>query len=238
VSPEDAARAVVQAAWDAVAELARETAAEIGWHTSECTVYAYGGNGPLFVTAVADRIGARNARFFRFGSVYSAYGSAISDVVHVYESGVSGRDHLAVVERHLADEAQRDLRGEGFNPAGATYEWELRSATGVVRAVATPPTDLAEELDGEPTFTRLTARYPLPRLNQPDATANGSAGPSGTRNSSYGANGLLPTYDEAAVVGTSIDGPLLVDGGSYTWLTTTGWTLTTDARGDASLTRK
>jgi acetophenone carboxylase len=238
VPPEDAAQAVVEAAWDAVAELARETAAEIGWHTSECTVYAYGGNGPLFVTAVADRIGARNARFFRFGSVYSAYGSAISDVVHVYESGVSGRDHLGVAERNLLDEAHRDLRGEGFDPAGATFEWELRSATGVVRAVGTPPSDLAEELNGEPTFTRLTARFPLPRLDQPQSAATGSAHPTGSRASGYGLDGLLPTYDEAAVVGTSLDGPLLVDGGSYTWLTTTGWTLTTDARGDASLTRK
>ena len=32
----------------------------------------------------------RSARLFRLGSVYSAYGSAISDVVHVYESGVTG----------------------------------------------------------------------------------------------------------------------------------------------------
>jgi hypothetical protein len=95
-----------------------------------------------------------------------------------------------------------------------------------------------DELEGEPTFARLTARYPLPRLEQPAAGSAGSARPSGVRASSHGVNGSLPTYDEADVVGTSLDGPLLVDGGSYTWLTTAGWTLTTDARGNASLTRK
>jgi acetophenone carboxylase len=238
LSPENAARAVVEAAWDAVAELARETAAEIGWHTEECTVYAYGGNGPLFVTAVADRIGARSARFFRFGSVFSAYGSAISDVVHVYESALAGGDHLARVGGDLLAEAQRDLRGEGFDPAAARYEWELRGPGGSVRATGTVPGRIVDELEGEPSFARLTARYPLPRLEQPAAGSAGSARPSGVRASSYGVNGSLPTYDEADVVGTSLDGPLLVDGGSYTWLTTAGWTLTTDARGNASLTRK
>jgi N-methylhydantoinase A/oxoprolinase/acetone carboxylase beta subunit len=237
LSPEDAARAVVEAAWDAVAALARETAAEIGWLTDECTVYAYGGNGPLFVTAVADRIGARTARFFRFGSVFSAYGSAISDVVHVYESALADGDHLARVGGDLFAEAQRDLRGEGFDPAAASYEWELRSARGSVRATGTVPTRIADELEGPPTFARLTARHPLPRL-EPAAGSAGSARPSGARASSYGVDGSLPTYDEPDVVGTSLDGPLLVDGGSYTWLTTAGWTLTTDARGDASLTRR
>jgi N-methylhydantoinase A/oxoprolinase/acetone carboxylase beta subunit len=63
--PEAAARAVVEAAWDVVAGLAREAAQEAGWDAADCTVYAYGGNGPLFVTAVADRLGAHDARFFQ-----------------------------------------------------------------------------------------------------------------------------------------------------------------------------
>lgn len=238
MSAEDAARAVVEAAWDAVARLARETAAEIGWHPSECTVYAYGGNGPLFVSAVADRIGARTGRFFRFGNVYSAYGSAISDVVHVYESAVNGQDHLARIGHKLVDEARRDLRGEGFDPDGATYEWEVRCARMSARTLGQSPMPLLDELSGAPTLARLTVRHPLPRLEQPAAEAAGTATPSGSRPSSYGVDGLLPTYGETAVPGTSLDGPLLVDGDSWTWLTTAGWTLTTDARGDASLTRK
>ena len=69
VDTEQAARAVVEAAWDAVAQLARETAEEAGWDPAEVTVYGFGGNGPLFVTAVADRLGAPSARLFRLGSV-------------------------------------------------------------------------------------------------------------------------------------------------------------------------
>jgi hypothetical protein len=139
---------------------------------------------------------------------------------------------------NLVAEARRDLRGEGFDPDRAVLELELRSVNDVVRATGSDPGDLIGELDGEVSFARLTARYPLPRLEAPSPSASGAAQPSGSRISGYGDDGTLPSFTEAAVVGTSIDGPLLVDGGSYTWLVTSGWTLHTDAHGDASLTRK
>ena len=231
VSTEAAAQAVVDAAWDAAALLARETAEEVGWDPTECTVYAYGGNGPLFVTAVADRLGTKNARLFRYGNVYSAYGSAISDVVHLYESAVLGADHLSSAGASLTGQATRDLAGEGFDPDKATYEWELRSAGGTARAEASDPSSLVATLEGDPTLVRLTARYPLPSLEQPADDKVGSGSPLGEREG-------LAIYDEGGVVGTTLTGPLLVDGGTYTWLVADGWELTTDARGDASLTRK
>ncbi len=231
LSTEDAATAVVEAAWDAVAALARETAEEIGWNPAEVTVYAYGGNGPLFVTAVADRLGARNARFFRHGNVYSAFGSAISDVVHVYESAVANPDHLVAVGANLSGEAERDLRGEGFAPDRAVLEWEVRSASDATRGEGADPVALAARLDGQATLVRLTARYPLPSLQQPETSGSGTGTATGERNG-------IPAYREADIVGHPLDGPLLVDGGAYTWLVTAGWSLNTDARGDASLNRK
>ena len=73
----------------------------------------------LFATAVAERLGAGTVRLFGFGNVLSAYGSAISDVVHVYESALDRRRRLAGAGGEAADEARRDLRGEGFDPDGA-----------------------------------------------------------------------------------------------------------------------
>lgn len=238
VSADEAAHAVVEAAWDTVATLARETAEEVGWDPAECVVYAYGGNGPLFVTAVAERLGATQARFFRFGSVYSAYGSAISDVVHVYESALTGRDHLDPAGEQLAGQAERDLRGEGFDPGRASLEWEIRSADGSARGESAQPSGVVGTLSGAPTLVRLTARYPLPSLEQPTAEASGSAATTGSRPSTYGPDGQLATYDATDLVGSEIDGPLLADGGSYTWLVTDGWSLATNTHGDASLTRK
>jgi N-methylhydantoinase A/oxoprolinase/acetone carboxylase beta subunit len=236
VDAEQAARAVVEAAWDAVTLLARETAEEAGWDPAEVTVYGYGGNGPLFVTAVADRLGARAARLFRLGSVYSAYGSSISDVVHVYESAVHGGGVQPITDR-LTGEALRDLRGEGFDARYATLEWEIRSATGSVRGEGEEPGGVVATLEGAPTLVRLTARYPLPRLDEPELDGRGSATSTGARASSFGTAGELPTYDADDLTGTELRGPLLADGGSYTWLVTDGWSLSTDARGNASLGR-
>lgn len=237
VDADTAARAVVEAAWDAVAQLARETAEEAGWDPAEVTVYGYGGNGPLFVTAVADRLGARQARLFRLGSVYSAYGSAISDVVHVYESAVAGTALHPVADR-LTGEALRDLRGEGFDARYATWEWELRSGGDSVRGEGEHPGGLVATLEGVPTLVRLTARYPLPRLEEPELGDAGSATPTGSRSSSFGPGRELPTYDADDLTGTDVRGPLLVDGGSYTWLVTDGWSLSTDARGNAALRKE
>ena len=100
------------------------------------------------------------------------------------------------------------------------------------------PTGLVATLEGDPTLLRLTARYPLPRLQQPGLDKAGCATPVGSRPSGYGSDGQLPTYEAAGLVDSELAGPLLVDGGSYTWLVTEGWSLTTDARGDARLTQK
>jgi N-methylhydantoinase A/oxoprolinase/acetone carboxylase beta subunit len=231
-----AAHAVIEAAWDAAAALARHAADEAGWDPADCTIYGYGGNGPLFATAVAERLGATRARFFRLGNVYSAYGSAISDVVHVYESALSDHGPLAGVAGRLTDEARRDLRGEGFDPDAATYAWEVRSDAAMHRDTGTDPEVLADALDGDPTLVRLTASYPLPSLDPPQLQPSGAVEPTGTRASSFGPGGKLPTHDATAIVGSELDGPLLVDGGSYTWLVTDGWALATDDRGDARLT--
>ncbi len=237
VDADGAARAVVEAAWDVVARLARDTAEEAGWDPAEVTVYGYGGNGPLFATAVADRLGARTARLFRLGSVYSAYGSAISDVVHVYESAVAGGGVGAISDR-LAGEARRDLRGEGFDSRYATLEWEVRSASGSVRGEGEEPGGVVATLEGPPTLVRLTARHPLPRLAEPELDRSGTATRTGSRPSPFGAGGELPTYDADDLTDTELTGPLLADGGSYTWLVTDGWTLSTDTRGNAALTRE
>lgn len=235
---DQAARAVVEAAWDAVATLARETAAEAGWDPAEATIYAYGGNGPLFVTAVADRLGAQRARFFRYGNVYSAFGSAMCDVVHVYESALVDGVSADEVYDTLAAEAERDLRGEGFDPNEARLSWELRHGKAAARRTAERPGDLAAELGGAATLVRLNANYPLPRLQQPTLQPSAAPVERPRRTSGFGRNGQLPVYTGDEFVDFSATGPLLVDGGSYTWLVTDDWALTCDDHGDALLTRK
>ena len=228
VSAREAAQRIVESAYDMCADLARETAAEMGWDPSSAVVYAFGGNGPLFATGVAERIGAKTVRLFGFGNVLSAYGSAISDVVHVYESAVNSNDAARAAAVKLADEAHRDLRGEGFDPDAAALHWEVRGADGS-RAAADGPIDGAlADLDAR--LVRLTARFGLPSLDKVDAR-----GEHGGRE--MGERGGIETHDWSAVAGKTVTGPALVDGGSFTWLLGRGWSMGVDAHGDAVATK-
>jgi acetophenone carboxylase len=208
------------------AQLARDTAAEMGWDPADTAVYALGGNGPLVATGVAERLGARTVRLFGFGNVLSAYGSAISDVVHVYESAVTGGDEARAAADRLRDEARRDLRGEGFDADGARLTWEVRDADGT-RHTADGDDDGA--LLGSPRLIRLTARSVLPSL----ARTAPAAGPTPTTDD----RGGVPVHAWSATAGQRLDGPVLVDGGAFTWFAGPGWSLQVDEHGDATATR-
>jgi N-methylhydantoinase A/oxoprolinase/acetone carboxylase beta subunit len=205
----DAAGRIADAAFDQVAKLAADTAAEIGWDPADATLYAFGGNGPLFATAVAERLGIRTVRLFGLAHVLSAYGSAISDVVHVYESAVVGNETEQAITERLRAEAERDLRGEGFDPDSADYRVETRDAE-------------------HGALVRLTASVELPRVQAPDLPGTGTATPSGER-------GGRATYDWASLAGARIEGPSLVDGGSFTWWIGPGWSASIDTHGDAAV---
>lgn len=238
VSVEEAARAVMDAAFDAVSDLVRETAAEEGWDPSEAAIYAFGGNGPLFATGVADRLGSRSVKLFRFGNVLSAYGSAISDVVHVYESAVPVSDPVNAARQaaeRMREEATRDLTGEGFDAAQAVFEWEVRGTSG---ERTTAIGDIEAALTGTPSLVKLRASCPLPSVDYAVNTASdGHLRPSVTRPSVLDSSGSLKAFDYRDVAGTMLEGPSLVDGGSFTWFIGQGWSATVDERGDAALSK-
>ncbi len=89
-------------------------------------LFAYGGGGPNHVSAVADLVGIDTAYCFPMSPVFSAYGSSRMDVCHMYETAVftgSSIDVDSVVDGMLA-EAERDMLGEGFDPASVSHTLE------------------------------------------------------------------------------------------------------------------
>ncbi|MGH9010372.1 MAG: hydantoinase/oxoprolinase family protein, partial [Acidimicrobiia bacterium] len=82
-SVDDAARLVADTAVGIVADLVAGTLEKAGLDAASVTLFAYGGNGALFAAPVADRLGIPEARVFGLGPVLSAFGSSVSDVVHV-----------------------------------------------------------------------------------------------------------------------------------------------------------
>lgn len=239
-----AARAVRNRAVEMMAGLARDTLRETGHEGDrDFVMFAYGGNGPLFATDVAEQLGLREVRLFALGTIFSAYGSAIADVLHVYERALVGADaqaELTAAATALAAQAARDLKGEGFDPAGARLEWELDGA-GTERASATgePATVVAGMLAGvtRPALLRLTARFPIAKQPLPERAAGTATAARSTRASPLAPNGELPVYAHADLIGREVSGPLVVDGGTFTWYVGPHWRLLVDRRGDARATR-
>lgn len=244
VSVDAAAERVCARAFDLLADLVRETVGEIGWDPRQSVLLAYGGNGPLFATAVAERLGVPEVRLFGLGHIFSAYGSARSDVVHVYERALldgGAGEALAQAAAGLLLQARRDLRGEGFDPERAGYTFELSGKDGKARSLATTDTAaLARQAAGAAyDLCRLTARFTVGRFSpapaSPATTAAAARGPG--RASSLGGIKELPVFAWQRLRGVSLRGPAAVDGGTFTWLLGDGWSLDVDLRGDATARR-
>ncbi len=241
-SPAEAAADIYGRAVAMMADLARETLGVAdNLEQSPPVLFAYGGNGPLFATAIADILEIAEVRFFALGTVFSAYGSAIADVLHVYERALVTPHKQAEIESGgigLRVQAQRDLRGEGFPPDEANYLWETEDGTGRRRTVqgALDTAELAADFDAQ--LLRLTARYSISKQNIPAQTAaTGALSHANARPSVLGKNGHLPVYDHAALIGRTLVGPLVVDGGTFTWYVGSGWQIAVDLWGDAALHR-
>lgn len=237
VSVEEAARQIERRAALMIAELGREAIDEAGWGKSPVeSLYAYGGNGPLFITEVARELGVSEVRLFALGSILSAYGSAISDVLHVYERALIGADRAseaAAAARTLEEQARRDLRGEGFDPDRATYAWEVTAEDGGRTSADGPAKDAVGALGiGKgAVLLRLSASIPaLPsggEFELPDRGASAGEPKATTR-------GGRAVYEHAALRGKTVEGPCVVDGGNFTWNIASGWSLSVDGRGDAT----
>ncbi len=171
MSVEVAALSIRDEAVAMMAELLRATLAEAKLDAKATSLFSFGGNGPMFAAFVADKLGMPVAYAFNLGPVFSAFGSAISDVVHVYERGASGTWNAADHEPLLAglqSQAARDLAGEGFDVAKASFGWELEFGASE-DAVTTVRADAAHDT-GDALFAALgtaiqaadtAARHPL-----------------------------------------------------------------------------
>jgi N-methylhydantoinase A/oxoprolinase/acetone carboxylase beta subunit len=137
VPVERAAGMIAECAFDVVAGLIKSTVQEAGQDPAGVTLFAYGGNGPLVAAPVAERLGIPRAYVFSLGPAFGALGSAISDVVHVYERSLmaelrpsAATDQLQAALEAMRSQAHRDLKGEGFDSSEATLRLEVELSDG------------------------------------------------------------------------------------------------------------
>lgn len=256
---EAAAMRVRDKAVEIMANLVKSTLQEAGFDPKQTVLYAYGGNGPLFAALVAERLQMPAAYVFALSPVFSAFGSAISDVVHAYEEGVgadladaSEAERVVGAIHRLFDAAARDLESEGFSPAGASYELkiEVADASLAVKAIDLPGVTKESAVeavarlraDAGPVvvqLVQLTARYRVgayePKKDVP--TVGSLAAPSAERPMCFNGvavPGAVHRWEELAP-GNVVIGPGVVAAENLTCLVPPEWELVVDEYGNGLL---
>lgn len=245
VSVEEAARLVADTAVGIVADLVSSTLAKGGLDPADVTLFAFGGNGSLFAAPVAERLGITTARVFGLGPVLAAFGSSVSDVVHVYERSIvaAAGDDVGRTAEDLIATARRDLEAEGFDASAATLDVELDLASNgaSARTVRGDSVDgaLAQAKDGHVDVVRVRARFAVGAyepVGQPPGDSDPPT-PLANRALDVGSEKTeAPVYDWDALAGRGeIAGPALVVGETMTCLVPPGWSLTVDEFANGTL---
>ena len=236
VSVVTAAQKVFECAVGKMAGLITDTLAEVAWdNNDDAVLFAFGGNGPMFATYLADSLGIEEVRVFALGNIFSAYGSASADVLHVYERALAdGNKSLEASGLQLFQQARRDLSGEGFDPDQADYTWQIDTADGTSGSAEGDVDRMLEALGRreDAQLLRLEARFELPRIKISDREKTSAPEHVEKRASVLGTDGEITVFLHDEVYGHRVQGPCIVDGGSFTWLIGNGWQLDVDLRGD------
>src|SRR5262249_16899247 len=131
-----------------VADVINEARAELQRDFSGHTLFAYGGNGGLFGCGVAERANINSVYLLNLGPVFSAFGSSVSDISHVYERALylasldeAGLGHIHAALDDMKAEGEKDLLGEGLRPSEATHSVELEVARDGAGSLSVATTD-------------------------------------------------------------------------------------------------
>ena len=267
ISAEEACRRIIGMACSGVADLIASAGAELGRDLAGHTLFAYGGNGGLFACGVAEKAGLNEVYFFSLGPVFSAFGSSVSDISHVYErrprstsilEGAAGE--LNRILKDIKAESLRDLLGEGIKPEGIEYSMELEVSSsgkaamaiaipeaalgdaGSLAAICEGRTGMAVERCGIE-LLRVQIRKAMPKPALAERALQGTDSThaiKGTRKVAWGSS-----KDEAQLYhwellqpGNRVDGCAVLEGASSTYFVPEGWTLVVDRFGNAKLNRR
>ncbi len=266
LSVEEACRAIIGLAFESVANLISHAGADLGQEFAGHTLFAYGGNGGLFACGVAEKAGLKDVYFFSLGPVFSAFGSSVSDISHIYERAlqITSISDLSVSElnhvlQDIKAESLRDLLGEGIKPDRIAYSMELeitcRGQSTIT--VACPEASFlnAESLrafceakagvGAEPLaieLIRVQIRKAMPKsalIGKPLQGADSSHAIKGKRKVAWGSsNGEARLYCwESLQPGNRVEGCAVLEGANSTYFVPEGWTLVVDQFGNAKLNR-
>ncbi len=113
-----------------MADNLRQAVIERGYDPRDFVIFSYGGNGPMHVGSYSRELSVKKAYILPQAPVFSAFGIASSDVVHIYRKSEMYRmpaDPVNVTEafERLEEKAIIDMKEEGFNPEDVILDREL-----------------------------------------------------------------------------------------------------------------
>ncbi len=259
MSVELAALAIRDEAVAMMAELLRATLDEAKLDAKDTSLFSFGGNGPMFAAFVGAKLDIPIAYAFNLGPVFSAFGSAISDVVHVYERGTTSPWNAALhgdLAASIQTQAMRDLAGEGFDASKASFTWDVElgeSEDDVSSVRAEVPLGIGDALTTALGDALKAAgpigTKPLHLVRLTTRTSVGSHGLSRRHDKAIGqaAGSRLTRFDgssenptpvrrwESMNVGDVVTGPAVINGATLTCPIPAGWTLKVDDYGNAEM---
>jgi len=256
--PVEAARGVYRVANAAMTRAIRRVTLERGHDPRRFALVAFGGAGPMHAAPLADRLGVETVRVPRASGVLSALGLLAADERH--DASRTHRTRLDAVERETLGERYETLTervlGEATDRERATVtrradlRYEGQSHELSVDIGAVDPGALAERfhaahervrgyrLDDEPVelvTLRATATVPA---TPPEISHEGDCDePTTHRQVSFEGEFLeTPVYDhERLPAGTTLTGPVVVEGGESTVVVPPAWHVSVDTSGTLAL---
>lgn len=264
ISVEQACQTVIDHAYAMIENIFATVAQELKQDLTDHVLFAYGGNGGLFACGVAERAGLQDIYLFALGPVFSAFGSSVSDISHVYERSLrlmfrEGTDvqPLNRLIEEMRNTGIRDLLGEGINPenAGCLIEMELSQAKGPNLTIKCSQAHFASLQDlqrnlgpdlpaGEVSLEVVRLRIkkaiskPAARMSQlgPEAPDAAYLGKRAMANGSSSGEATLYKW-EALRPGNKLHGCSLIESANSTYFIPEGRTLAIDQYGNAQVRR-
>jgi N-methylhydantoinase A/oxoprolinase/acetone carboxylase beta subunit len=203
LSVNEACGAIIDRGFQLVADMIANAQSELKRDFSGHALFAYGGNGGLFACGAAEKAGLGAVYLFNLGPVFSAFGSSVSDISHVYErslylSSLEEKDlaRIRLALEEMKAEGVKDLLGEGLKLADVIYgiELEVSRRGSSIASIVVPESALqnaseanshiaaalkdfavaSQQMDFGIDLIRLQVKKSMLKPNLPKPTAGGS----------------------------------------------------------------
>jgi len=242
IDPE-AALARASTAWIAAVAAGIERIVKV---QADTTLIAFGGCGPLFATAIAERAGVNQVLVPRLAAVFSAFGIAFSDITQEYQAPLSdvSAKTLASAVQALRERGRRDMAAENIALDDCQIETVLVRTRNGNEEILPLGENLAiadaawQSCTNAVIHLKVAMRIAHASFqNTADYQASDMV-PAGMRRILAGAWQELPCYPvETQRPGASAAGPAVLEEAFWTALVAPGWRIQFNASGDVLLTR-